>query len=78
MSSSTQSGHKLKSFLLELYNNFDNLTVAQRDLVLQHYSKHALLENKQPVQEDDWDYISLGILLKTMIQQKKDEEMIMT
>lgn len=76
--SSTQGSHKLKSFLLDLHNNFDNLSVAQRDLILQHYSKHALLKNKQPVEEDDWDYISLGILLKTMIQQKKDEEMIMT
>jgi len=61
----------LKTFLRYLHDNFDDLSVDQRELVLQHYSKHALLETREPVQQDDWDYISLGILLKTMIQQAK-------
>ena len=68
------SSNKLKSFLRYVHDNFDNLSTAHKDLVLQHYSKHALLDNKQTVQSDDWDYISLGILLRTMIEQRKQEE----
>lgn len=35
-------------------------------LLLQHYAKDQLLHSSQPVNEDDWDWISVGLLLRQM------------
>ena len=35
-------------------------------LLLQHYAKDQLLHSSQPVEEDDWDWISVGLLLRQL------------
>lgn len=61
----------LKPFLAYLHNHYEQLSPAQHQLILQLYAKYTLLENKKPITSDDWDYISLGILLKTMTEQQQ-------
>lgn len=41
-------------------------------LLLQYYAKSTLLDQHQPVEDDDWDYISLGILLKRIMASTAD------
>ena len=36
--------------------------------LLQHYAKHRMVTSSISVEEDDWDYISMGILLKQMVK----------
>ena len=36
-------------------------------LLLQYYGKSVLLEQNIPVEEDDWDYIGMAILLKQLL-----------
>ncbi len=44
----------------------NELTREEYVLLLQHYAKDQLLHNSQPVVEDDWDWISVGLLLRQM------------
>lgn len=39
-------------------------------LVLQHYQKCKVLEEDRKVEEDDWDWISFGIILKHMFKKE--------
>jgi hypothetical protein len=60
----------LKDFLIHLANSIDiegALTTSQHKLILEHYSKHKLLVDNKPVEPDDWAWVSLGLLLKSML-----------
>lgn len=59
---------KCKDFVSYLFANFDSLTNNEKLIVFQAYTKHNLLQKQQTVQDDDWDYISLGIFLKESLQ----------
>ncbi len=62
----------LKDFLLHLASSIEKegeLTPSQHKLILEHYSKHQLLVTKKPIESDDWAWVSLGLLLKNMLEE---------
>ena len=65
----TTSPEPLLKWLQQLLDDLQHqrLSREQHVLLLQHYAKHQLLQNQQPVQEDDWDWISVGLLLRQMV-----------
>ena len=61
----------LKDFLLHLANIIEvegKLSPLQHKLILEHYSKHQLLVANKPIESDDWAWVSLGLLLKNMVE----------
>ena len=63
----------LRTFLQTTLTNLDHQTPEQRMLLLQWYAKETLLTTNATVQDDDWDYISLGILLKTLVAPSQND-----
>ena len=62
------SNHELLSFLEQTIQTFSTLTKEERWCILQFYSKMHMLKNKQFVEEDDFDYISFGLLIKSLVK----------
>ena len=60
----------LQAFLRDLADDLPTLSPEKKLLVVQLYSNYQLLENGRTVEEDDWNYISLGILMKQMLADK--------
>lgn len=63
-SSNTLTNEILRNFLIEMANNIDTLSPEQRILLWGFYSKIKV--GKQPIKEDDMEWVALGLLLKTL------------
>ncbi len=63
----------IQPFLQELIRQIDDceLTPAQELLLTQYYLKQKQLSENIPVEDDIWDYLSLGIFL---LQSEKEKE----
>jgi hypothetical protein len=65
------SDNSLVSFLEDTSKHFSSLSNEERWCVLQFYSKMHMLKNKQPFESDDWDYISFGLLIKSLVKSSE-------
>jgi len=63
-SSNTLTNEILRNFLIEMANNIDTLSLDNRILLWSFYSKIKV--GKQPIKEDDMEWVALGLLLKTL------------
>jgi hypothetical protein len=71
------SNEILKEFLLELAATLDTpekLTKDQHLYILQHYSKHQMHSIKHCISPDDLSWVALGLLMKVLFVEDKEEQ----
>jgi len=68
-----ESDDLLLLFLQERIASYPEQTPAEKYLLFQYFTKVKLLQSGATVQEDDWDYISLGVLIKQMLRREVED-----
>ncbi len=63
---------ELKNFLIDIQDNLTNLNKSELQLLVSYYTKVQMLRSGQPIKNDDWDWISLGLLMKSMYQSTNE------
>ena len=66
----TTEAQQLRQFLMNIHDDLSNLTKCELQLVLSFYTKMHLLRSNQQIKSDDWDWISLGLFMKSMYEQQ--------
>jgi hypothetical protein len=68
---STTDMRILSDFLQQTQDELSNLSPSELQLVLGFYTKMHLLRSNASIKTDDWDWISLGLFMKSMYEQQQ-------
>jgi len=70
------SREELLTFLEECRRRVETETLSPTEQLLlqQYFLKSKLVQSGKRVEDDDWDYISLGIFLRSVMRSQNDDE----
>jgi hypothetical protein len=60
----------MKEILQHLADHYEALDSTQKSVIHEMVCKLMLLQSNAQIEKNDWDYISLAIVIKEMIKQQ--------